>query len=807
MKSWKRISLTVLFGGVAMVSIARDAEFENAPYMNAKLPVEQRMEDLISRMTLREKVAQLCTTAGFKMYVIEGDDIRPSAELEKLYDRFPGCGLGSFFRADWYSGRNWKTGLRPDMLIKAYNAVQHYAVEKTRLGIPLGIGGSQMLGSTSNPSGPAIASTWDRALASELARMNVRETRTFAQNYGVGFPQGTLALDPRWSRVEQTYGEDPFLAAEMVYARCSASVAMGGSASLESFICHGVGEGGHMSTPVHVGMHDILNVHMRPFEYAIKGGCGNIMTCYNLVDGTPGVMLGDLVNGFLRGKLGYKGTFIADAGAIGGLVWQGFAKDLGEAAALAIRNGNDLCCWEAEDYLKGLMMALDRKLITEEEVNVSLRRCLRGKFKRGLFEHPFIDPHERAKLYGRPEDVIGSEESRKVVREVARKAMTLLENKNGVLPLNPKTIRRIAVIGPNADKAENQIGDYTAPQRPGQTITPRLAFERFGREFGFEVDYQLGCKIRSLNRKGFADAVAAAKKADAVVVCIGSSSVPDHALTQNEAGTAICDRIHKDTELDKDCGEGFDRSYLRLGGVQLDLLKELRAVGKPVITVLITDRPIVPHDVVENSDALLLAWYPGTEGGTAIAETILGINNPGGKLPISFPRAEGAIPCYYHQLVKRPNYVDVEGTPYYSFGHGLSYTRFTVSRPELHGNTVSVSVTNVGDRDGDDVIQLYIRDVIFSVARPLHELRGFQRISLAAGETKKVTFTLTEKELGFWNRKQEYVVEPGDFKIWVVDDFADDILSGQAKPVNFTFMTGNCTSSIGSTVGPAVSTY
>ena len=211
--------------------------------------------------------------------------------------------------------------------------------------------------------------------------------------------------------------------------------------------------------------------------------------------------------------------------------------------------------------------------------------------------------------------------------------------------------------------------------------------------------------------------------------------------------------------------------------------------------------------MVENSDALLLAWYPGTEGGTAIAETILGINNPGGKLPISFPRAEGAIPCYYHQLVKRPNYVDVEGTPYYSFGHGLSYTRFTVSRPELHGNTVSVSVTNVGDRDGDDVIQLYIRDVIFSVARPLHELRGFQRISLAAGETKKVTFTLTEKELGFWNRKQEYVVEPGDFKIWVVDDFADDILSGQAKPVNFTFMTGNCTSSIGSTVGPAVSTY
>ena len=766
----KMLILSALLAPCA--AFARDAAFEKAPYMNASLGIDARLDDLVSRMTLEEKIAAISTTKGFSTYEIRDGKVYPTKELEELYAKFPGCGLGSFFRADWYSGRNWSNGLvRPEMMIDAYNAVQRYAVEKTRLGIPITLYPGQFLGETTVPSGLGCAAMFDREALAAGTRMRIRERRTVSQNWGVGHPTADLALDPRWSRVEQTFGEDPYLSAEYNYTRAKTAKEMGGRLDMAHFICHGIGEGGRMSLPVHVGDNEIYNIHMRPFEYGVKGGATGIMTCYNLVDGIPGIIRGDLVNGFIRGKLGYKGTFIGDAGAIGALVGQGFAKDLGEAAALAVKNGNDLCCWEAANYTKGLSMAFEHGLLKESELDVSVKRSLRGRFERGLFEHPYIDPAEWAAKYGRPSDVIGSRESRDVVLDMARKAMTLLENKNGTLPFDAKKVKKIALIGPNADKPENQLGDYTAPQRPGQTITPRLGFEALGKKLGFEVTYARGCKVRSMKKDGFAEALAAAKEADAVVMCLGGSSVPDQALTQNEAGTAIVKRIQTDAELDKDAGEGFDRAMLRLGGVQADLLKAVKALGKPVVTVLIMGRPIVLKDVADNSDAVLLAWYPGTEGGTAVAETVFGLNNPGGKLPVSFPRSEGALPCYYHVLRDRGNYVDCEGSAAYPFGYGLSYTKFEVSKPVISGNVVSVEVFNAGDVAGDDVVQMYIRDVKASVARPLWELRGFERISLKAGERRTVSFALTEKELGFWNRDVKYVVEPGDFKIAVWDRF------------------------------------
>ena len=779
-----------LVGGVAALAAAsclwaRDAAFETAPYMNPKLSVEERMEDLISRMTLVEKVAQLSTTAGFGMYdITPAREVVPNEKLVDLYRRFPGCGLSSTFRADWYSGRNWKTGLTPDLLVKAHTALQRFAVERTRLGIPLALGAGQMLGSTSIPSGLACAGAFDVDAVVAATRVKIRESASVARTYGIGHPTCDLALDPRWSRVEQTFGEDPFLSAEINFARCRLAKELGAGAGMAHFIMHGVSEGGRMSLPTHAGNNEIYNLHMRPFEYAVKGGCDNIMTCYNLVDGIPGILRGDLVNGFVRGKLGFTGVFVGDAGAIGGLVWQGFANDLGEAAALCLKNGNDMCCWEAENYLKGLSMAFERGLVTDADLNVSLRRVLRSKFEKGLFEHPYTD-EAWTKEHGRPEDVIGCRAHRDVVLNLARKAMTLLENPKGVLPLDVKRIRRLAVIGPNADKPENQIGDYSAPQKPGQAVTPRMAFEAMGRTHGFAVDYALGCKVRSMKRDGFAAALEVARTADAVVLCLGGSSVPDQALTQNEAGTAICKRIQKDTDLDKDAGEGFDRATLRLGGVQNELLREIRKLGKPVVTVLVMGRPIVLDEVVENSDAVLLAWYPGTEGGTAIAETVFGFNNPGGKLPISFPRSEGAIPCYYHALRDRGNYVDVEGSARYPFGYGLSYTTFSLSEPKVNGNRVSVEIANTGKTKGDDVVQMYVRDMIFTVARPRYELKGFRRVTLEPGERKTVSFELTDKELGYWNRSGDYVVEPGDFKVWVTDAFQDG-LERKVKSVTYT---------------------
>ena len=781
-------SFVLLFG---CCSFGRDPQFATAPYMNPDLSAEERCADLISKMTMAEKIAVLCTTSGFKMYEIRGGEVYPTKALDELYAKFPGCGLSSFFRADWYSGRNWKTGLTPDLLIKAHNAMQKYAVEKTRLGIPLSLSGGQMLGETTIPSGLACASSWDLDAIDACTRMRYAERITFARQAGIGHPTADLALDPRWSRVEQTFGEDPFLSAEINFRRSQTMKELGGTFGLAHFICHGWSENGRMSLPVHAGNNEIFNLHMRPFEYAVRGGgVTSIMTCYNLVDGIPGILRGDLVNGFVREKLGYRGSFIGDAGAIGGLVWQGFAADLGEAAALCVENGNDLCCWEAENYLKGLMMAVERGRLKENDIDRSLRLVLLPRFRKGLFENPYVDAAWTAK-YGRPEDVIGCRKHRDAVLNLARKAMTLLENPKGVLPLDVKKIRRLAVIGPNHDKPENQIGDYSAPQRPGQTVTPKIAFEAMGKKYGFKVVSALGCKVRSMNRSGFAEAVAAAKSADAVVLCLGGSSVPDQAIAQNEAGTAIARRAAKDSELDKDAGEGFDRAILRLGGVQNELLAEIRKFGKPVVTVLILGRPIVMDEVRENSDAVLLAWYPGTEGGTAIAETVFGFNNPGGKLPVSFPRHEGALPCFYHTLRDRGNYVDMSGAPAYSFGYGLSYTAFDISRPVVDGNRVTVKVTNVGKLAGDDVVQLYLHPVKFSVARPIWALKGFRRVTLDPGGTKEVSFELTAKQLGFWNRNLDYVVEPGVFHVEVADHFDAESfglrsLHEGAKPVIYT---------------------
>ena len=767
----RRWLLTFLGLAALPVALARDAALKDAPYLNPALSADARLEDLIGRMTLREKIANLSTTKGFTAYEIVGDEVRPSKYLVDLFAKFPGCGLFSFFRADEFcSKHNWENGLTPALAVKAHNAVQRYAIEHTRLGIPLDLSSihGQLLGETTVPSGLGCASMWDLEAIAAATRLRIRERASVARTYGVGHPTCDLALDPRWGRVEQTFGEDPFLSAEINYVRAKTARSLGGQVHLAHFIAHGAGEAGRMSQPVHAGMNEILNLHMRPFEYAVKGGATEIMSCYNLVDGIPGLLRGDLVDGFVRGKLGYRGTFIADASAFAALLWQGFANDLGEAAERCFRNGNDMCCWEENEFAAGIEQAIARGTLTEADLDRSLRRVLRSRFADGLFERPYVDAQWIA-AHGRAEDVIGCAEHRATALMLARKAMTLIENRNGTLPLDAKKVRRLAVIGPNADKPTNQLGDYTAPQRPGQTITPRLGFAKLGAELGFTVDYALGCKVRSLDRSGFAAALEAAQKADAVVLCLGGSSIPDQKIELNAAGTVVVRKVEKNTQQDKDTGEGCDRGTLRLSGVQEELLAEIRKLGKPVVTVLVTGRPVILDRVRDASDAVLMAWYPGTEGGTAIAETVFGLNNPGGRLPVSLPRAEGAIPCFYHALRNRGNFTDLPCSPLYSFGYGLSYTTFRVSSPSVAGDEVSVKVTNTGDRAGDDVVQLYLRDVQFTVARPKVELKGFRRVTLAPGETKTVTFRLTEKELGFWNRNGEYVVEPGEFRIWVVD--------------------------------------
>ncbi len=720
----------------------------NEPYRDPKLPVSERIEDLLGRMTLNEKIAQMLSMRGWTLYQINGDNVTVSDELVELYKEFPGAGAGSYFRADWYTGKNWDNGLTPSLIAKAANCIQRYAVENTRLGIPLLLGGSihgmMVLGGVVFPTGIGCGSTWDRKLIEQAGDTVAHEALAIKALACAG-PTQDLARDPRWSRTEETYGEDPYLSAELTYAF---GIGLKGNKnnrtdcfpaiSIRHFTGHGEPEGGHNTAPCHAGMNELFNIHMRPFEAGIAAGSRSLMSAYNLIDGIPCSINGDLLNGVVRDRWGYTGTIVTDAGAIGALVENGYARDYAEAAAISIKAGTDVCCWEGDRFKRGIVEALERGILTEEDINISVRRMLRNKFESGIFDHPYVEDETL------PERIFSCPEHRKVALELARKSMVLLENKNEALPL--KGIRNIAVIGPNADAAGNQLGDYTAPQRTEDIVTVRKGLEALKEKYGFNITYAHGCGVRNPDRSEFAEAVNIAENADAVVLVLGGSSLPDANTGFLPNGAADIEKTIADTRNDKDSGEGYDRSNLHLGGVQEELLKELAKTGKKIITILIMGRPLIVNDVCEYSDAVILAWYPGMMGGTAIAEALLGEYNPGGKLPISIPANEGQLPVYYNTLRARPPYIDGRSEPRFRFGYGLSYTDFEISgvypqkaetSADDEENYICATVSNTGKMAGDAVVQMYIKDCLVSVARPILELRGFERIFLRPGESRE----------------------------------------------------------------------
>jgi len=731
---------------------------------------ETRIAELIGRMTLPEKVGQLCTDRGFTAYEIHGDEIVVSEELKRGYAETPGYELFAFFRADWYSKRNWETGLSPKLLAKAHNVIQRYAIEKTRLGIPLTFNGTihgpQVLGGIVLPSGLGQGAMWSPALVRRGAEVSLEEFASFSRSGHLAGPTQDLAADPRWCRCEETYGEDVWHSALLTQAFCEGTVKKGApryTPQLRHLLGHGLGESAQMCQSVHRSDVELFNEHLLPFELGVKAGAKHVMTCYNVVDGIPGVLRGDLVNGVLRDRFGFDGVIFSDAGAIASIPWQGFAADNAEAVAKAVRAGNDVCCWERRLYCEGLTNALNRGLLRMDEIDRAVARVLRDKFARGLFDHPYVDDESA------PERVLSSPEHRAVACEMARASLTLLENR-GILPFG-HGVRKIALIGPNADNPHNQIGDYTAPQRPGDVVTLRTGLEKLCRERGVALSYTRGCGIRSKRREGFAKAIENAAAADVVVLALGGSSVPNRAIAYTDGGTAIADDEGADA-LEKDAGEGFDRSSLDFGGVQLDLLRELKKIGKPIVVVLIQGRPMIMTEVSRLADAVLLAWYPGTEGGTAIAEGLFGLVNPGGRLPISFARSVGQLPVAYARYRPIEDYVDGPGTPQYVFGYGLSYTRFALSDARLEGRRVSVRVTNVGPCDGDDVVQLYLHDDVVTTSRPYWMLRGFERLTLKRGESREVVFELDDRALGYYGRDLRFKVEKGSFRLYITDHAA-----------------------------------
>lgn len=676
-----------------------------AAFASCKSP--DKIDQLLSQMTLEEKCGQLTCPIGFNLYGKDGDSLWLTDDFIGMMDTMSLGSCWAVLRADPWARKTVETGLHPQESARMLNMMQRHAIENTRLGIPLLFceetpHGHMAVGTTVFPTGIGQASTWDPDLLERMGEVMGREIRMQGGHVGYG-PVLDIARDPRWSRVEETFGEDPYLSGVL-----GAAVVKGMQqhvvATLKHLAAYGVPQGGHNAATADVGPNRLKHDYLPSFEMAVKEGqAGSVMTSYNTIDGVPCTANAWLLQEVLRNTWNFKGVVFSDLNAVNALyATHHVAADPAEAAALALKAGVDI---DLGGYNYGgfLKEALQRGLVTEADIDRAVRHVLQLKFELGLFDDPYVDE-------ALAETEVGTAESAQLAKQVALESAVLLKN-NGILPFGDQ-IKKVAVVGQNADKMYNQLGDYTAPQDPERIVT----------------------MLEGIREKGRVEVTENLSAADAVVLVVGGSSARDFKTSYEETGAAIVD----DHISDMDCGEGYDRSTLKLLGGQEDLMQRVYALGKPVVTVYISGRPMDMNMANEQSDALLLMWYPGMEGGSALADILWGDYNPSGKLPISIPRSVGQIPVYYSQPVTG-DYVEESAKPLFPFGYGLSYTQFEYSDMEIKEDEVSVTVTNVGAYDGDEVVQLYYSDKVSPLALSSKTLVGFQRIHLKSGESKRVS--------------------------------------------------------------------
>ncbi|MGN0852632.1 MAG: glycoside hydrolase family 3 N-terminal domain-containing protein [Kiritimatiellia bacterium] len=744
----------------AFVAVAAEV----VPYRDPTRKVGERVGDLLARMTLEEKCAQLGRYLGFNAYERTGNDIVIKDEVAKAIEKNPPGKIYGLRRACWWSRKNWQNGIPPERAAEVVNAMQRIAVEKTRLGIPLFFveeapHGIVALGETVFPTGLALGSTFDEDL---LRRIGLHMGESIRRGvHGPYAPIVDLARDPRWSRCEECFGEDPELVATLSAAQFSGMKAWGMEPCLKHFAGGGNVEGGHNMRTVHMGPVEFFNYSLRPFRRIIPLGAHHIMTTYHDVDGETCTGSDYLVNEVLRGQLGFDGFVVADGGAIQLLHSRRVAATLPEAAAMAMKAGGHLeSCARTPDKCGAFMLSAYREnLIGEAEIDKALTPLLRVKFEMGLFENPYVGNAlpDRA-------------EGRKLTLEAARKGCVLLENRDRTLPLKKEI--SVAVIGPNAnDKVMNQLGDYTAPQIRSNVVTVLDGVK----QMAARVAYAKGCGIRSKKRDGFAEAEKIAEASDVTVLVLGGSSSPFAGTRQNDMfGGATEVTGNEDEENDKESGEGTDRSSLELLGAQKELFRAVRAKAKKLVVVLVQGRPLHVEEIAEQADAVLLAWYPGPMGGKAVAEILFGETNPSGRLSVSIPRNAGQLPVTGDWLEKnRPRYIDGPGDAAYPFGYGLSYSTFEyrgirlVRAPGTDARgEIEVEIGNTSARDGDEIVRVYFQVTGFVRQRPYRELLAFRRVPLKAGETKRVRIPFDAKLFGSYNRHGTYDAPRGSIKVW-----------------------------------------
>ena len=771
----KRLYILVIVQMVCTLGFTQSSPSLPA-YKDPSLSIDIRLSDLLSRMTLEEKVGQLLCPLGWEMYEIHGSEVHPSGKFKQLIKERNAGMLWATYRADPWTKKTLANGLNPELSAKAGNALQKYVMENTRLGIPMFLAeeaphGHMAIGATVFPTGIGMAATWSPELVKEVGQVIAKEIRSQGGHISYG-PVLDLTRDPRWSRVEETFGEDPVLSgilgASMVDGLGGGNLSQKYAtiATLKHFLAYAVPEGGQNGNYASVGIRDLHQNFLPPFRKAIDSGALSVMTSYNSIDGIPCTSNHYLLTQLLRNEWKFCGFVVSDLYSIEGIHESHFVALTKENAAIqSVTAGVDVDL--GGDAYTNLCHAVQSGQMDKAVIDTAVCRVLRMKFEMGLFEHPYVDPKIAAKTVRRKEHI-------ELARKIAQSSITLLKNENSILPLS-KTINKVAVIGPNADNRYNMLGDYTAPQEDSNVktvldgILTKLSPSR--------VEYVRGCAIRDTTVNEIEQAIEAARRSEVVIVVVGGSSARDFKTSYKETGAAVAE---EGSVSDMECGEGFDRASLSLLGRQQELLESLQKTGKPLIVVYIEGRPLEKNWASEYADALLTAYYPGQEGGNAIADVLFGDYNPSGRLPISVPRSVGQIPVYYNQKAPRNHdYVEVSSSPLYSFGYGMSYTTFEYSDLQVVQKSarcfeVSFKVKNTGKYDGEEVAQLYMRDEYASVVQPMKQLKHFERFYLSKGEEKLIVFTLAEEDLSIINQALEQIVESGTFQV-MIGSSSDDI--------------------------------
>ncbi|WP_405742696.1 glycoside hydrolase family 3 C-terminal domain-containing protein [Streptomyces sp. NBC_00028] len=686
-------------------------------------------------MTPREKVGQLNQRMyGWNAYRRTPDGrFELTDALRAETDRFAGLGaLYGLQRADAWSGVDHGSGPGAEDAAALADLVQRHVVESSRLGIPALFveevpHGLMALDGTVLPVNLGVGATWDPALYERAAAHAAAELR--ARGGHVALVSALdIARDPRWGRTEECFGEDPYLAARLTEALVRGMQGSGelfapdkAPVVLKHFAGQGATVGGRNSAESELGLRELHEIHLPAARAGVRAGAAAVMAAYNEVDGMPCSGNRALLTELLRDEWGFEGLVMADGFAVDRLAR--ITGDKVSAGALALNSGVDLSLWD--EGFTHLEEAVERGLVEEAALDAAVARVLRLKFRLGLFDR---------QLAATPPAPTGG---RTLSVDLARAAVTLLAN-DGTLPVGAH-VSRIAVLGPQSATAAHQSGDYTAPQRPGTGSSVLDALRRLAPP-GVDIRHARGCALTGDDRSGIPEAVAAAAASDLAVLVLGGSSArtPD---TDFAANGAALNAVSEMT-----CGEGVDLAGLRLGAAQYTLLDAVAATGTPTAVVLIQGRP---HVVPDTAGALLAAWYPGPWGGEAIAEVLLGLAEPGGRLPVSVPRSAAQLPVYYnHKDTEYGGYVDADAEPQYAFGHGLSYTTFTYGPPRASGRTVTLDVTNTGERYGRSVVQVYLRRLIATTWPRTLELCAFEGVGLAAGECRTVTLTLDDEVTG-----------------------------------------------------------